>query len=64
MLKVMKKEDHRRLTGKYNGKPQFGPIARVWHGTTDWQKAVPTALVGSGIDNEVERAQGRRPRGQ
>ena len=44
LLKTLPKETHRRLHGSWNGKPQFGPILQVWHGTTDWQKTVPTAI--------------------
>lgn len=44
LLKALPQETHRRLRGSWNGKPQFGPIRRVWHGTTDWQKAVPAAI--------------------
>ena len=44
LLKVLKKETHRRLRGSWKGKPKFGPVMRVWHGTTDWQKTVPVAI--------------------
>lgn len=43
-LKTLPQETHRRLTGSWNGKPQFDPIRRMWYGTTDWQKSVPAAL--------------------
>jgi hypothetical protein len=43
-LKTLPQETHRRLTGSWNGKPQFDPVRRAWHGTTDWQKSVPTAI--------------------
>lgn len=43
-LKTLPQETHGRLTGSWKGKPQFDPIRRIWHGTTDWQKSVPTAL--------------------
>lgn len=43
-LKTLPQETHRRLTGGWNGKPQFDPIRRAWHGTTDWQKSVPAAI--------------------
>jgi len=43
-LKTLPQETHRRLHGSWNGKPQFDPIMRAWHGTTDWQKSVPAAL--------------------
>ena len=43
-LKTLPKETHRRLHGSWNGKPQFDPVRRAWHGTTDWQKTVPSAI--------------------
>lgn len=49
-LKTLPKATHRRLTGKWDGKPRFDPVTRVWHGTTDWQKTVPTAVVTSLAD--------------
>jgi hypothetical protein len=50
LLKVLPKEQHRRLTGSWNGKPRYDPIRRVWYGTTDWQKAVPTGVAGYAAD--------------
>lgn len=50
LLKVLPKEQHRRLTGSWNGKPRYDPIRRIWYGTTDWQKSVPTALAGWAVD--------------
>jgi hypothetical protein len=44
LLKTLPKEQHRRLTGSWEGKPRYDPIRRVWYGTTDWQKSVPTAI--------------------
>lgn len=49
-LKVLRKDRHRRLTGSWEGKPQYDPIRRLWHGTTDWQKAVPAGVTGVGVD--------------
>lgn len=43
-LKALPQETHRRLTGSWGGKPKFDPIRRVWHGATDWQKAIPTGI--------------------
>lgn len=40
-LKVLPKEQHRRLTGSWDGKPMYDPLRRAWYGTTDWQKAYP-----------------------
>lgn len=50
LLKALPQEQHRRLTGSWNGKPRYDPIRRVWYGTTDWQKAVPTGLAGYAAD--------------
>ncbi|WP_304172286.1 hypothetical protein [Phenylobacterium aquaticum] len=49
-LKVLPKDVHRRLTGSWAGKPRFDPIRRVWYGTTDWMKAVPTGVAGYAAD--------------
>jgi hypothetical protein len=50
LLKVLPKEQHRRLTGSWNGKPKYDPVRRMWHGTTDWQKAVPAGVAGYAAD--------------
>jgi len=50
LLKVLPEEIHQRLTRSWNGKPQFDPIRRIWHGTTDWQKAIPTGIAGYAAD--------------
>lgn len=44
LLKVLPQETHQRLTRSWNGKPRFDPIRRIWYGTADWQKAVPTGV--------------------
>jgi hypothetical protein len=44
LLKTLPKEQHRRLTGRWDGKPRYDPVLRAWYGTTDWQKSVPTAV--------------------
>lgn len=46
LLKVMPKDQHRRLTGSWAGKPKYGPVGQLWYGTTDWMKAVPTGIGG------------------
>jgi len=51
LLKVLPTEQHRRLTGGWNGRPQYDPIRRVWYGTTDWMKALPTGLTAYGGDS-------------
>lgn len=58
-LKVMPKEQHRRLTGSWNGKPRYGAIGQLWHGTNDWQKAMPTGA-GAWLMDGVENVVGRR----
>lgn len=50
LLKVLPEETHQRLTRSWNGKPQFDPIRRIWYGTTDWQKAIPTGIAGYAAD--------------
>lgn len=45
-LKVLPKEQHRRLTGSWMGKPMYDPIRRAWYGTTDWMKTVPAGVAG------------------
>lgn len=49
-LKTLPKEQHRRLTGSWEGKPRYDPIRRIWYGTTDWQKSGPTAIVSRAAD--------------
>jgi hypothetical protein len=49
-LKPLPKEQHRRLTGSWMGKPQYDPFRKVWYGTTDWMKAVPTGAAGYAAD--------------
>ena len=50
LLKPLPQEIHRRLTGRWMGKPEFDPVRKIWYGTTDWQKAVPTAIAGYAAD--------------
>lgn len=52
-LKVLPKEQHRRLTGSWAGKPRYDPIRRVWHGTTDWMKT-GTVATGGYLADSVE----------
>lgn len=66
LLKVLPQEQHRRLHGSWKGKPRYDPIRRVWYGTTDWQKAGPTAAAGRIADawenvSQTSSSQ-RRPR--
>jgi hypothetical protein len=62
LLKVMPKEQHRRLTGSWAGKPKYGPIGQVWYGTTDWMKAVPTGVGGYLLDTGQNLAEPPRSR--
>ncbi|MFM8376625.1 MAG: hypothetical protein ACKN9P_11330 [Phenylobacterium sp.] len=56
-LKVLPKEVHRRLHGSWGGKPRYDPLRRIWYGTTDWQKSVPTATASMTADGiETARA--------
>jgi hypothetical protein len=59
-LKPLPKEQHRRLTGSWAEKPRYDPIRRIWYGTTDWQKALPTAATANGLDG-VENVDRRQP---
>ena len=59
LLKVLPKEQHRRLTGSWNGKPRYDPIRRVWYGTTDWQKSLPAGLAADAAD-AMENLFGRK----
>lgn len=54
-LKVLPKEQHRRLTGSWNGKPMYDPIRKIWYGTTDWMKAGPASIIGYAADS-IENA--------
>jgi hypothetical protein len=61
-LKVPPKEQHRRLTGSWNGKPMYDPIRKIWYGTTDWMKAGPASIVGyaaDSIENAIDPQQRR-----
>jgi hypothetical protein len=49
-LKVLPKEVHRRLHGSWAGKPKYDPIRRIWYGSTDWQKALPTSAASMTAD--------------
>ena len=61
LLKVMPREQHRRLTGSWAGKPKYGPLGQVWYGTTDWMKAVPTGVGGYLLDTGQNVIQPSRP---
>jgi hypothetical protein len=45
-LKSLPEETHQRIHRMWNGKPRFGPVARAWHGTTDWMKTGTVGLLG------------------
>lgn len=63
LLKTLPKEQHRRLTGSWEGKPRYDPVRRIWYGTTDWQKSVPTAIGSYAADawENVTRPSGPQP---
>jgi hypothetical protein len=52
-LKVLPKEVHRRLHGRWGGRPKFGLLPQLWHGTTDWMKA-GAAGIGSYATDEAQ----------
>lgn len=52
-LKVLPKEVHRRLHGRWGGQPKFGLLPQLWHGTTDWMKA-GAAGIGSYVTDEAQ----------
>ncbi len=60
-LKVLPKEQHRRLTGSWMGAPRYDPIRRAWVGTTDWMKAVPAGVAGYAADTWENLAQPFEP---
>lgn len=55
-FKIMKKADHRRLTGNWTDPqtgqllPRFGPAQQVWHGTNALQKSDMAARTAVGAD--------------
>jgi hypothetical protein len=61
LLKVMPQAQHRRLTGSWQGKPRYDPVRRVWYGTTDWQKAVPTGIAARAADTWENLSQPFQP---
>jgi hypothetical protein len=50
-LKALPKEQHRRLTGSFGVNTKYDPVHRVWYGTADWMKAVPTGAAGYTADS-------------
>ncbi len=66
LLKVLPKEQHRRLTGSWDGKPRYDPVRRIWYGTTDWMKAIPTGIAGylsDSVENLVRPGASGSPAG-
>ncbi|WP_312161599.1 hypothetical protein [Phenylobacterium sp.] len=61
LLKVLPVEQHRRLTGSWQGKPRYDPVRRVWYGTTDWQKVLPTSMAANLADGVQNLVQQQRP---
>ena len=60
LLKVMEQEPHRRLTGSWNGKPQFNLPQKIWHGSNALEKSVVGAAAGKVVD--AGEAATERPR--
>jgi len=56
-LKVLPREVHQRLHRRWGGKPKFGLVPRLWHGTTDWMKAGAAGIGSYATDGleDVER---------
>lgn len=61
LLKTLPQEQHRRLTGSWNGKPRYDPVRGAWYGTTDWQKSVPTAVGSYAADAWENITRSARP---
>jgi hypothetical protein len=61
LLKVLPTEQHRRLTGAWGGRPQYDRVRRIWYGTTDWMKAVPTGLAGYAADSVENLSRPKAP---
>jgi len=50
LLKPLPTKTHRRLTGSWQGEPQFGPVMRAWHGTNALQKSGAAFMAGRAAD--------------
>jgi hypothetical protein len=48
-LKVLPKEVHRRIHGRYLGKPKYNWAERTWHGSPTWAQMTGGALAGHGV---------------
>lgn len=62
LLKPMDKATHRRLTGRWQGQPEFNRLEKLWHGTTDLQKTAPVGAAGNAADAWENLRQPRPPR--
>ena len=49
------REVHGRLHGRYGGKPQFGLLGQLWHGTPRWSKVSAGSAVGHPITAATAR---------
>lgn len=50
LLKPMRKEDHKLLSGKWKGVPKYPLPVRFWFGTNHWQKNIPAGAATYGAD--------------
>lgn len=46
LLKPLDKIQHQRIHGRGGGQARYDPFRRVWYGTTEAMKTVPTGLLG------------------
>ncbi len=49
-LKVLPRASHRRLRGKWDEKPKYEFLQRLWVGTPTWMKTAPAWVIGRGMD--------------
>lgn len=62
LLKPLEQAQHRRIHGSWGGKPRYDPVRRIWYGTTEAMKTVPTGLLGytiSSAENTTRTSSGQ-----
>lgn len=50
LLKVLEIAKHKRLRGKWDGAPKYGPVEALLVGTPDWMKTVPAWFGAKGVE--------------
>lgn len=50
LLKPLARPNHKRLTGRWSGEPQYGLPGKIWYGTNHWQKSFPTGAATYAAD--------------